>query len=822
MLRSIVPCLVWLALPAQPLLRVAAEPPAELDLRLAAAADWLPRDGRDPAQAAVLQKAWADRVEPLRGAAAVRILPPAGPDRLPILLAAAQALRAQDPAATLYLGFDAQARPLWDETAWGAVQGGALLAGDLGPDPGAWRERLMAAQNQFPGRPWTLWLPADPGPALAELLGDGARLVVPAGGPGADLAAQVPESGRDVEGGAGDLTVRLGGEPRRWLYRNGAWQPAPPAQGGQGVRVTAQAAYDTGALLARMRAARWAELQRHRTRTGRLAVDLHLQGEQGPGSDLGFRFRFFEAAGEPEEVLQEQVLVNGVKAKLGPGLQLPIVESRTGLAAPVALGLTERYRYRDGGPGGPGRRWVRFEPVTADPLLFSGQVLVEEDSGRMLEERSERSGLPGTVRSERRVLTYGEAGGGSWRVVKAETVERWLLGGRATQVQRTLTYSDFRVDDPGFEEDRQAARASDGTMLRQTLEGTRYFNKQKDGSRRVEERPRSSGRGLGVVALVDPSLAIPVLPLGGLAYFNFNAFNRGIQVNAITALVYNFGQVTVPLGAGFDLSADSTSLFLTTSERPIVRGKLQDRDAVGRRFATLNLTLGHDLGGGFRFDGSLRFQHDHFALAPEAKYRTPDFQLPPSGLTREWRGRLSWQGAGFQLAGYYGQGRRPDGLYGTPAALQAVPEQGRVRRWGGSAGYDHRLASGAWLHLEAGRAGGSGFDRFKSLSVGGLGGDVRVAGLRSNAIAADRLDYAKAAVALRSAPGLRVSLGLDHARFRTLDDQQTRQFTGLGVAGDLPGFGWFTTVRVDLGTGIWSDMPGVRAVNGFVALLRIF
>jgi hypothetical protein len=824
LLRSIIPCLVWAALPAQGLLRVAAEPPAALDLRADAAADWLPRDARDPAQAEASRRAWRERVAPLRAAGAVRILLPAGPDRLPLLLAAAQALRAQDPEAVLYLGFDPRAEPIWDETAWGAVQGGALLPADLGPDPARWRDRLMAAQNQFPGRPWHLWLPADPGPRLGELLGDGARVVVPAGGPGAALAARVPPEGGDLEGGFGDLTVRRpeGTPPLRWVFRDGAWMPAAMPKGGQEVRVTAQAAYDVGALLARMRAAQLADQHRVRTWSGRLALDLHLQGEQGPGTDLGFRFRTFEAAGEPEEVLQEQVLVNGVKANLGPGLQLPIVESRIALAPPVALVLTERYRYRDGGSGGPGRRWIGFEPVDPDPLQPSGRLLVQEATGRVVEEHRERSGLPGVIKSERVALTYGPAGPGGWRVLKAEAVERWLLGGRSTQARRVLAYSDLRADEPGFETDRQAARASDGTMMRQTVDGTRYFNKQKDGSRRVEARPRSSGRGLGVVVLADPSLRTPVIPLGGLAYFNFNALDRGIQVNLLTALVYNVGQVTVPLGRGFDLSADSTSMFLNTTERPIVRGRLQDRDGVGRRFATLNLTLGHDLGWDLRLDGSLRLQQDRFAQAPESTYRTAGFVLPPSGLTREWRGQLSWQRAGFQLAGYYGEGRRPDGIYGAPGALRAVPDQGRFSRWGGAAGYDRPLGSGAWLHGEAGRAGGAGFDRFKSLSVGGLGGDVRIAGLRTNAVSADRLDYAKLGVVLPSSPGLRLSLSLDHARFRNLDDRETRRFTGLGLAGDLPGFGWFTTVRLDLGAGLLSDMPGVRAVNGFVALLRVF
>jgi len=46
--------------------------------------------------------------------------------------------------------------------------------------------------------------------------------------------------------------------------------------------------------------------------------------------------------------------------------------------------------------------------------------------------------------------------------------------------------------------------------------------------------------------------------------------------------------------------------------------------------------------------------------------------------------------------------------------------------------------------------------------------------------------------------------------------------SGLGLTGDLPGFWWFTSVRVDLGAGLQSDIAGVKTVNGYVALLRVF
>jgi len=822
--------IVLAALPspgAQTSLRVAAPLPATLDLRDASPTGWVPAEARDPAQVEAVQQAWQTKIAPFKGAGAVRILLPSGPGRLPLLLAASQALKAQDPAVTLYLGFQGLTEPLWDEAAWGAVQGAALTPEDLGPDPERWGVLLLQAQTLCPGRPWTLWLPADPGPRLAQLLGDGARLVLPAGGAGAALAAALPADYTDLEGGLGDLTVRLRTrETRRWRFADGAWTVAEPPRDRHEVTVTAQEAYDVGALVAKVRATQLAARLRSRSQEGRLEVALHLQAPQGPGADLAFRYRFFQRAGEPFETLQEEVLFNGVRAKLNAGLRLPIVESQASQSAPVALSLTERYRYRDGGavanPGGPALRRLTFAPVDPDPGLYTGTLLIQEADGRIREERSERSGLRGVVQSERRTLTYGEAAG-AWQVLKAETFERWLGSEGVAMVQRTLAFSEIVANDPDFLAHRQAARASNGTMLQETLDGQRYFVKQADGTRKVELRSKSNGRAIGGLLLIDPTLPLPVIPLAGLAYYDFNAFDRGVQVNLLTAVVFNTGRVVVPkVAGGFDLSAGATVLLLPGTERPVHNGHVADREGVSRTFGDVRLGAAHDLGAGFRFLGEGRFRMDSFSEPKKEEYRTPGFTLPPSGWTRELRGELTWQYHGLQVAGSYGRGQRPEGVYGAPGALQAVPDQGAYTHWAGRAGYDFKLGSGAWLHGETGVAAGTGFDRFKSLDIGGTGGDVRVAGIRNNAIAADRIAYGKAGVVLPSGRNLRLTLTLDHAQVRSLDDRHTYGFTGLGAAGDLPGFWWFTTVRLDLGLGLASTMPGVRSFNGYVAFLRVF
>ena len=804
-------------------LRVAEPLPVDLDLTQVEVAGLIPKDNRDAAQVDAARQRWNPLVAPLKDVTSVRLRLPMGVTRIPLLLGAAQALKAQSPSQKLYVAFDAKAAPILDETAWGAVDGGALVPADLNLDATLWRTQLAQAQETFPGRAWTLWLPKDPGALASTLMGDGGRLVVPAGGAAAQLAGLIPPGYVEVEGGVGDLTLRTrAGASRRWTYVDGTWTVAPLAREGSEVAVTAADAYDVGALLAQVRAAQLRARAGVRTLQAKADLDLHIQGERGAGGDLGFSFGYFEQAGDWPELLQKEVRFNGVKANLSGEVQLPLIESRQSVSLPVGLSLTERYRYRDGGPAGPGRRLLRFEPVSPDPLAYTGELDVEEATGRILEERRERTNLPGTVKSEREILTFGAVAPGVWRPVSVRTFERWVSTDGIIQVQRRFTYRDFDLNGERFEAERQLARSSTSTMLKVTPEGARYFTRQEDGTRKIEENPKSNGRALAAIILVDPGTTPSVLPLGGLVYFDYNAFGKGVQLNALTAGVFNTASVAIPRGLGsFDVSANATTLLLKGTERPVVNGSLSDHDGVGRRFGMLGLGLGHDLGLGFRLEGRGDFVYDDFSEG-ETKYRTAGYALPPSGLTRVGTIQGSWLFRGFQVRGFQGWGKRPEGTYGTAANPVTIPEGGDFTRYGGSLGLDREVKPALWFHGEAGWVGGRDFDRFNALDVGGAGSIVRVAGIRSNAIAADQVSYAKVGLAIPTGPSLRLSLSLEHARARSLDNGQTYGVSGLGITGDLPGFWWFTSIRVDLGIGLQSDIAGVKAVNGYVALLRIF
>jgi hypothetical protein len=805
-----------------------AEPPT-LDLRDADPGALVPKNDLNEAEIENVRTTWEKLIKQFHGERAIQIKLPNGAERGVLLLGASQALKAQNPSVKLYLAYDECAPANWDEIFWGALDGGAISPTDIPGQPETWQQVLNKAQEQLPARPWTMWCPIDPGPELPLLLGYGAWLVVPSDGAAAALAESIPEGLGDIEADRGMLTLRGGagqGGKRafHWQFDGSKWEPYSPAEESVQVVLKGKTDYDVYALLAKARAAQLRDRAALQTQESRLSINIHAQTGRGSGADLGFVFISFEKVGEPEELLQEQVLVNGVSANIRGGMQLPIVESKRSISPPVALSLTERYRYSDGGPGGTDARWIRFAPAVDDPTLFTGQILIFESTGRIMEERSERSDLPGIVKSERRKIIYGEPALGHWRALEIQTFERWVLSGGVAQIRRNLVYSNFKINQSNFNQSRLLARNSNSAMLRQTEDGVRYLTKNKDGSRTLEHKQRTFGRAIGGAIMADPALSFPVVPAAALALFDFDAFGKGIQYNAIIAGIFNMGTLNVPhLPGGFDLGVSARGGILAFTDRPTKNGELLEKDGVARQSGQVSVSIGRDLGLGFRARLHGLGIYNRFADAKEEEYRTPGYVIPPSGMTLGLSSELTWMHSGFQLRGNYGEGKRPNGFYGPLDDVRPIADGGKYKVWGAMAGYNLRLKSIAWFHGEVGVDGGSGFDRFHSLAIGGMGGGGgRVAGIRSNAVATDRVQYASLGYIFPASPMFRISCSIDHARSHSMDDQKAYGFTGLGLAGDIPGFGWFTTIRADIGIGLQSDIPGVKVINGFIALLRVF
>ncbi len=801
-------------------LQVGSALPVELDLRQARVATLVPQDSQDPAQVEAARRAWEPYLDQVRQAPSVRLRLPSGPHTLPLLLAASQVLKAHSPTRLLYLSYEPNLDSLMDERAWGALDGGVLTSRDLGTDPNQWRILLARAQELLPGRPWTLWVPSDPLAMTATLLGDGGRLVVPPGGPSARLANHLSAAPQDLEGGHGDLTLRLRGEAkaRRWTFSKGEWQEGPLHTGRTEVQVLARELYDIGGLLARMRATQLRDRAALRHVESNMTVSMHFKEDMGSGGDLTYVLRHFSRLGEPDDYLRVKVLSNGVPLKLHGNVMLPLVQAQATLAAPVALALTERYRYADGGPAGPGQRWVRFEPVDQDVLLYRGKLKVDETTGRILEEESSRSDLPGMVKSEKRHMVYGEPAPGYWHLLSIRSHERWVMSNGIAQVQNDIRHSDIQVNHPGFEARRQEAYGSDQAMIRQTQGGLRYLAKQEDGTRKPLAKPATRMKAIGGFVLIDPRQKPYVLPLAGWILTDFDALGKGIQYQLVTAVIWNHANLTLPKAfLGLDLTAQTTLSLFPFTDRPQREGKVADKEGVGRSTQDLSVGVGRDLGAGFRAELKGEFQYNRFTEAREEEYRSPGYVLPASGLTRGLAGRLTWHRGGFGLTGFGSRSQRPTGAYGLPGNLQTIPGGGVVFRTGGTVSYDHPLGQYQWWNFGATAVDGRNMDRFNN-----LGGDGLVAGMRSDALTANRILKATTGFTFTTGPNLRLGLSLDAARCRSLEDGKSYRLVGGKVSGDLPGFGWFSAVRVDLGVGLYSDIKGARGVQGMISLMRLF
>ena len=86
----------------------------------------VPRDDRDAAQVEAARQRWLPVVRLVREAGAVRVRWPGGNPRAP---PAGRGPGPPGPVAhpELYVAFDPKAVPVLDESAWGAVDGGALV-----------------------------------------------------------------------------------------------------------------------------------------------------------------------------------------------------------------------------------------------------------------------------------------------------------------------------------------------------------------------------------------------------------------------------------------------------------------------------------------------------------------------------------------------------------------------------------------------------------------------------------------------------------------------------------------------------------------------
>ena len=141
-----------------------------------------------------------------------------------------------------------------------------------------------------------------------------------------------------------------------------------------------------------------------------------------------------------------------------------------------------------------------------------------------------------------------------------------LIAGRNLLVEKSVAFSDFRVNAGGFEGARPRRGASERIMYRETERGLRYYVKEGD-TRVVSERATRSARAMAMGVTLDPSYAFP-LPIFGINYLNFEFRGPDSQLAILFAGVLAAGNIQRPKLGSHAVRRE--------------RGFLRDRGAVER------------------------------------------------------------------------------------------------------------------------------------------------------------------------------------------------------------------------------------------------
>jgi len=550
---------------------------------------------------------------------------------------------------------------------------------------------------------------------------------------------------------------------------------------------------------------------------------------------------FFSQPKGMSDWVWQDFYINGVKWKYGRIPELPIIQPEKVSQLPLDIHLTNEYRYqlvRETDVDGYHTYEVRFEPPPNAPEslpLYRGTVWIDKHTWARVRLSMVQLHLVGEVLSnEEQVLFQPFARDNNAPLTADEVAKRdpqsifWLprevnaeqvvsAAGRATPVLRATTFSEFRIDPPEFDRLHASASASDSRMVRETEKGMRYLEKRGDGERVVKEGFDTSRTFMLGGVHHDAGLEYPVVPLGGVDYFNFNLANRGIQTNVFFAGIIVAANATNPNVANThtNIGADFFAIALPTTNSIYRNGEEQKGEDIKSLPIGLNLRAGHPFLGFGKVDVSFGVGHRTYRKGDDtmAGFAVPSstFELSP-GIDVQYS---RW---GYTVTSYYDYNHRTSWKpWGVLSEYD--PSQQNYSRFGASFAKSIYLPKFQRLTLDVNYLDGQHLDRFSKYELGFFG-SKRIHGIRSGSVRAEKAVLGHLSYGFVFSEAIRLEAFYDHGLITDRVAGYSREpFQGLGIAGQTVG-PWGTLLRLDIGKTI-----GRNAQDGFVAnvvFLKLF
>jgi len=501
---------------------------------------------------------------------------------------------------------------------------------------------------------------------------------------------------------------------------------------------------------------------------------------------------------------------------------------------PLEITLEKEYRYRLRGTDTVKGRdcWVvEFEPsgTTDSTALWKGTVWIDRELYCRVKTRGIQMGLSGDVFSNVETIHHSPvdvhgaeqawgAEGSFVMPLRRVGQELQKFVNATVQVEKETLLTSLRLNDPEFENKRQAVLRSDDTMVRDTDEGLRYLQKDIEGGRQVQEE-----FSYGLLSLVggvfyDDSLDYPV-PLAGLNYYNRKLKGTDIQTNIFFAgLLLSASAADPQLGnSKWNAGASLNGVFIPLEQEQYRDGEEVPEEAVKELGAGLTLTLGRPLGTYTKVDFSYELGMERYTDADDTN---PAFVIPNDTLTHSGRMNLSFNRDGYQLGGRAAYFTRSDWEpWGFADNPDYDADYDSYLRWRIGAKKTWRLKRFSEIELELEHVDGDNLDRFSKYDFSTFSG-TRVAGYKGGLVTASQAQLAHLYYGLSLGEVIRLGGRVDTAWATDDLTGLDREFlAGVEVNGNVIG-PWQTIIRFAVGVPLAGPGDGVSASVFFLKLFK--
>ncbi len=526
------------------------------------------------------------------------------------------------------------------------------------------------------------------------------------------------------------------------------------------------------------------------------------------------------------EIEHRGIRLNGAAVPIGSGSvpRLPIIEPERVAAAPLALLLDRRYRYRLADPetiDGHPCYVVAFEPATSGPALLHGRAWIAQDDFGLVRMDGEQTGLRGPIVASRQRDDYRALavdGERAWVLRRSETHQSYEGPGHRTPVDRVMTVDAYEPSPPDFSARREAAHRSTSVLMALTDRGFRYLKRDPAPTARATDTPLRAiaGRSTRIWTaaagvLVDPNIDKP-LPFAGVGYLDLDFLGTGSQLNAFAAGPFlQFAWSSRAIGRTL-VQARAFASLVEYNDRSFRDGVERYDENIRQRPITAAVDVIRPFGVGWRARASYEIAHPGLRRGPDT---AAAFRVPASPTVHAARLTLEREVARWTLSAWGSAAFRNTWTDWGYADNPEVARGARTfERAGAAAARSIVLRPRVAARIDVAAMAGRRLDRFSRFTFDGL--ENRLHGSPLAAVRFDRGIVLRSALSATAGPGVRGDLFADFA-FVHDPAQGTggRSFPGLGAAIGVP-LPWAAQLSAEWGYGPEArDQQGRRGAHVF-------